>query len=270
MSQFKMIVIDIDRTTLTDGHRLLPEVIDAIGKARSAEIDVIPATARSPEALRPIMARLNLTTTAVCFNGAWIGSIGRNTSEVQRGFPLADDLVATLVTEADRAGLNPCWFTPEQWYAGADGPLVKREIHATGTSPVFRGGIAPDLGPIYKVLCLEDPETGSFIDGVRTSFVAQADFVRSDTHLVEVVSRGVSKRSAIACLAEERGISRACVAAIGDSENDLELIKWAGVGIAMGNATPAVKDAADWITQTNANAGVAIAIERLLTVAPAL
>lgn len=270
MSQFKIIVIDIDRTTLTDNHQILPEVIDAIGKARSSGIDVIPATARSPEALRPIMAQTNLTTTAVCFNGAWTGCVGEETSEVYHGFPLTYDLTSALVSASDRAGLNPCWFTPEQWYAGVDGPLVKREINATGTSPVFYRDVAPDQGPIYKVLCLENPETANFIDEVHANFAAQADFVRSDTHLVEVVSRGISKRSAIVRLAEEHRISRACVAAIGDSENDLELIKWAGMGIAMGNATAAVKDSADWITQTNENAGVAVAIERLLTVTPAI
>ncbi|MCF8480931.1 MAG: HAD family hydrolase [Rhodospirillum sp.] len=269
MPKCTMIVIDIDRTTLTDDHRLLPEVVTAVRAARAAGIDIIPATARSPEALRPIMACLNLSGTAICFNGAWTGVVGEETSVVQHGFPLATDLAGALIAAADQAGLNPCWFGPEQWYAGSDGPLVEREMRATGTTPLLCDHIDVAQGPIYKVLCLEDPSRGGFIRGFRDDFAGKADFVRSDRYLVEVVNPGISKRAAIARLAEDIGLSADHIAAIGDSENDLELIKWAGTGVAMGNATEAVKVAADWITETNARAGVALAIERLLAVPPA-
>lgn len=266
MANCEMIVIDIDRTTLTDDYILLPSVVAAVRAAQAAEIDVVPATARSPESLRPILAQLGLSGISVCFNGAWTGRIGETSTTTLNGFPLAPDLSEDLIDRAELAGLNPCWFTSEQWYAKSHGSLVKREIRATGSKPILQDFCKTAHRPTYKILCLEDPCRDSWIAPVAVLFEGRADFVRSDRYLVEVVATGVSKKSAIARLAAEAGLAANQIAAIGDSENDLQLIKWAGTGIAMGNATPEVKMAADWTTESNANGGVAFAIERLLSV----
>ena len=90
--------------------------------------------------------------------------------------------------------------------------------------------------------------------------------MRDDSvHLLEVFDRQVSKWTAIHRLALEQGVPRERIAAIGDEVNDLAMIEGAGLGVAMGNAVPAVKAAARAHTASNAQDGVAVAIRRILS-----
>lgn len=264
LTNCSMIVIDIDRTTLTDDYRLLPAVVESVKSTVRAGIEVIPATARSPAALQPVMHCLGLEGSAICFNGAWIGRIGKGNPISQKSCTLEPGTVRAVVTMAEKIGLNPCWFEEACWYALSSGSLVDRESLATGTSPVLVDDVLDFRRPIYKVLCLESPSHGISAEPLLKAFAGQADFVRSDRFLIEITCPGVSKKAAAAIHASDLGIFPDKVVAIGDSENDLELIQWAGTGIAMGNAVHEVKAAADWVTECNANAGVAVALDSLL------
>ena len=82
---------------------------------------------------------------------------------------------------------------------------------------------------------------------------------------LEIVPIGVNKAKALAKLAITLGVELSQVAALGDGLNDVEMLREAGLGIAMGNAPEAVKSAADWITGTNDEDGVAQAVRRLVT-----
>lgn len=85
---------------------------------------------------------------------------------------------------------------------------------------------------------------------------------KSKPHFLEIIEGTVNKGVALAALAERLGISRQDVMAIGDSFNDLEMIQYAGVGVAMGNARKEIKQQADIVTLTNEEDGVAEAIEQ--------
>ncbi len=85
----------------------------------------------------------------------------------------------------------------------------------------------------------------------------------SKPNYLEIVPKGANKASALVHLVAILGLDLSQVAAIGDGYNDIEMIREAGLGIAMGNAPAAVKSAADWVTGTNNEAGVAQAVRRL-------
>lgn len=104
------------------------------------------------------------------------------------------------------------------------------------------------------------------IAGLRQTIAGWSQFevTSSAPNNLEISRKGVSKASALAEIVQNLGIHRSEVMAIGDSLNDLEMIKWAGLGIAMGNAEIAVKEAADEITLTNEEDGVATAIREFL------
>ena len=85
---------------------------------------------------------------------------------------------------------------------------------------------------------------------------------KSKPHFLEIIDSSVNKGVALSALAEHFGIDQQNVMAIGDSFNDLEMIQYAGVGVAMGNARPEIKEQADIVTVTNEEDGVAEAIER--------
>ncbi|MPM26804.1 Sugar phosphatase YidA [bioreactor metagenome] len=88
--------------------------------------------------------------------------------------------------------------------------------------------------------------------------------VRSEPHFLEVLNKDAGKASALAELAALLNIDSENIMAIGDNENDLSMIEYAGVGVAMGNAVDKVKEAADFITKSNAESGVAHAIRTYL------
>ena len=88
--------------------------------------------------------------------------------------------------------------------------------------------------------------------------------VLSQKYIYETLPKGANKGVALKKLAEKLNIPREEVMAIGDGNNDIEMLKFAGVGVAMGNGTKMAKDAANYITDTNENNGVAKAIEKFL------
>lgn len=259
-----LIALDVDRTTLTDDYRLLPAVIEAVARAVEADVQVVAATARAPNALRGIAASLGLKGPSVCLNGAWTGTILPGEAMMEHGAPMNFARTKTLISQAEAVGLNPCWFTETDWHALSHGHLVEREAHATQTNPVLASSLDELAQPIFKVLCLETAGTGDALEKLADNFAGDFNFVRSDRHLVEITSSGVSKQGAVAALTKRLGVDRENVAAIGDSENDLDLIRWAGFGIAMGNGSEAVKRAADWVTWSNAHAGAAFAIDTII------
>ncbi|WP_203364132.1 HAD family hydrolase [Bacillus sp. REN10] len=93
---------------------------------------------------------------------------------------------------------------------------------------------------------------------------ADVQFMSRDHNKIEIVAAGVSKWNSIVYIAEQLGISRSEIAVIGVSTDDQQAVQQAGMGIAMGNADPEVKEAADWITRTNRQEGIAYVVKELL------
>lgn len=261
-SQIKLVGIDVDRTMLTSDYRLLSEVITAIKRAHDSGMRVCFATARAPQALAPVVSQIGIDAPSFCLNGAWIGFLrGDGTAILQRSFALPRNAARAVIDESSALGLNPLWFTDSTIYALSGGPLVDRNYRATGTTVEITDFAASDEMDILKILLLESKERSSVNLVQKHHHVC---FVKSGEDLVEVVAPTVSKKVALEQYAMSIGISQREVAMVGDSSNDLEAIKWAGVGIAMGNATEEVKGVADVTVGTNDSAGVCDAMNYLM------
>ena len=111
---------------------------------------------------------------------------------------------------------------------------------------------------------IEPDEAEGVLTELRQQFAGQMELTRSHAKIVEGNPLGVSKGDALRRLAEHFGIPQAEVMAIGDQENDMPMIAWAGFSVAMGNGSPAVKSAADWIAPPVTEDGAAVAIERFI------
>ena len=123
----------------------------------------------------------------------------------------------------------------------------------------------PNLVPIFQAMYVGDP---SAIDDFQAKHEAalEADFntVRSQDILFEILPKGACKASALQALSQTLGYRRDQVMALGDANNDLEMLRFAGYSVAMGNGNAAVKEIADFITLTNDEDGVAHAIHKLI------
>ena len=122
---------------------------------------------------------------------------------------------------------------------------------------------AQGLQPLKIVIVNEPDANHALIEMLRAEFGSLVEVTRSHSYFCEVTSLSATKGVALAFLAQQLGIARERVMAIGDNWNDVSMLHWAGYGVAMGHADEQVKAAASYVTETLANDGVAHAIERL-------
>ncbi len=254
----KLIASDMDGTLLAPDHRLSPRTLAAIAAAGEAGIDVLPVTGRGFRSAVDILRPANLDT-AICSNGALVYDLQADRIIDTR--PIAGAEVRAVVGHL-RAKLPDAIFGWETTVAAS-----------------FEAGFHDDPPP-----WLTDHEPLDVVESAIKLFLAHPEILESDLQhrvqpllfpgmnvstsgapFVEITAAGVDKATTLAMVAAERGIDRSEIMAFGDQMNDLAMLQWAGVGVAMGNARPEAKQAADEVTAPNWDDGVATMIEQLLS-----
>lgn len=218
------------------------------------------ATARGPRGVGQLAADAGLRGTAICSNGATL--LDLETRRIRRIEPLAADIGLRLVHDL-RARLP--------------GILFAVEHEAFGHEPGFAAwdwAPPPDTRVADAVELLEEPAAKLFLrheahavevvaEVARELAGADAAVTLPGPWTVEVSATGVSKAAAVAELCDELGIAATDVLALGDYPNDLPMLAWAGRGVAVANAHPEVLAAADEVTASNDEDGVAQVLESL-------
>jgi Cof subfamily protein (haloacid dehalogenase superfamily) len=253
----QLIGTDLDGTLLNDEGSVSPRNQEALAAARSADIRVVVVTARSHYTAAPILDELVEVDRAVCSNGATI--FDTETRRIVREHSIEPAAVADLFAGVTSGvpGTTFGWETAEAliWESHF------ADLHPRPGAVV---GDRPSLG-VNKVLVAHPEVTGHdllrelhpHLNGGVTASNSGADFV-------EVTAAGVDKAFGLGVVCEEWGIASDQVIAFGDQLNDVPMLRWAGTGVAMANAHPEALAAADRVTTTNVEDGVAQVIEALL------
>lgn len=266
---YKLIAIDIDGTLLNDRHEITTDVKDALNEAKRQGIKVVLCTGRPVGGIRSFIKALQLDEEgdfAIAYNGAFVQD--NHTNKVVAELSLTyDDLVYLYDLSIE---LNtPMHFfdakkvyTPNtdiSEYTVLESYLTKVPLSYCKISDV------PSNISIPKIMFIDQPENLSrTIQALPEDLNKQYTIVKSAPHFLEFVHPNASKGNAVKKLAEQLGIKREEVMCIGDNGNDLSMIQYAGCGVAMGNAIPEVKAAANFQTKSNNESGVAYAIEKLV------
>ncbi len=257
-----MVVTDMDGTLLdASGSRVSPRNVRALQRAEDAGAKVVIATGRPIWWLTPIL-EAGFTGIAVCMNGAVIYDIGAG--EIISGSPMTSvvmqEFVGGLTLHTDdfalaveRLGTDQtgCWSEEtykHPWSVGEYRIALREELLAEPAAKLLvRGwGESSDLAAAARATSPED---------VHVTY-------STDDGLIEVAAAGVNKGSALAWLADRWGIDRAEVVAFGDMPNDLEMLAWAGLPIAMANGHPEVAAVAAELAPHHDEDGVAQILER--------
>lgn len=258
----KLIATDLDGTLLRNDRTVSPRTLKALRAATEAGAEVVFVTARPPRFVDALGT--GLAGTAVCSNGAIVYDIGSRS--VVRSRPLAA-AAARKVVAALRAVVPSVGFGTETGHHLRYEPsyLLRMPEDAAAERPVAALGDLWEV-PFVKLLAYSAHHSADFMLTAAESVAAgAAQFTHSGGHgLLEVSALGVGKAGTLAELCAERGITAADVVAFGDMPNDLTILRWAGIGYAMGNAHQAVLAAADRRTLGNEEDGVAVALEDLL------
>jgi hypothetical protein len=260
--RIRLLSSDLDGTLLRSDGTVSGRTRAAVESARAAGIELIVVTGRPPRWVRHLADELGDLGLVICANGATVYDPGRH--EVVAHIGLDPRAAAEVVRR-----LKERW--PELSYA------VEQEL-TFGWDPAYRSRYEPAKGsrqapieelvrePVTKLLARHAaPAPDDLADQVRELLGELALVTHSDDpSLLEISSPGVHKASTLERLAAERGIGPHEVVAFGDMPNDLQLLSWAGHGVAVANAHPLLLDAADEVTASNDEDGVAVVIERLV------
>lgn len=266
--RLRLVATDLDGTLLRDDRSVSPRTRAALGAVREAGVLVVPVTARQPVGVRHIAAEAGFTEWAVCSNGA----LGVHLTTGERLFeePIAvaaqQRLVAALAEQVPgllhvsvRDGGEG--FVAQEGYAA----LASFEDHKRDVSSMHGHELAEVLAEPSLKLVVRHPDLGvhQLLEAARALGHDDVALTHSGAPFLEVMAASVSKAWGVARLCERLGIEADEVVAFGDAPNDVELLAWAGHGVAVANAVPEAVAVADEVTASNEQDGVALVLERL-------
>ena len=261
---------DLDRTLIAEDLVLRPRTRDALRTATGAGLHVVVATGRMYRSVRPYLAEAGIRTPAICYQGAVVAD--PETDEFLRHvpIPLAVAREAIAAVEAEGFGLN-C-YVGDELYVAAETPEARRYAEFQHIPIHVVGPLLDWLEePPTKLVTIGDPHLLDELERrAKSRFDGRLYISKSLPYFLEFASPDVTKAAGLAFVAEHLGFDRARTIGIGDGENDVELVEWAGYGIAVANAHERVKEAADFVCPPADEEGVAQVIEALLarTLAP--
>jgi Cof subfamily protein (haloacid dehalogenase superfamily) len=243
---------------------LRPRTRAAIAATRAAGIHVVLVTGRMFQSVRRYALEAGIDDPVVCYQGAVVADpvTGRWLRHIPIPLELARETIAALNEEG--FGLN-CYVNDELYVAEVT-PEAKRyadfqdlELHPVGDLLEWLDE------PPTKLVVIDDPEA---LDGLKRRMLEQFDgrlyISKSLPYFLEFAAPGVTKGAGLDFLAAHMGFTPEETVSFGDGENDVELVEWAGYGIAVENAHERVKAVADWIGPSAEQEGVAQVIEAYL------
>jgi Cof subfamily protein (haloacid dehalogenase superfamily) len=260
-----MICLDIDGTLLTSDHKIsekTKEVINVVSKEK--QIPVVLVSARMPKGIFSLQDELNIQQPIICYSGALV--LNKDNTLTNITIPIAE--VRQVYNCAKATGAHISLYKDDEWFIEKMDPWAKQESEITNIQPsivrfteLLNGWDKENLGP-NKILCMSEPVNIKVLETrLHTSSYNKLNIYTSKPTYLEIMPNNVSKTSAIELLCRKYAIEMSEVVAIGDNYNDINMIEYAGLGIAMGNAPDKVKQCADYVTLSNDEDGVAEAIK---------
>jgi Cof subfamily protein (haloacid dehalogenase superfamily) len=258
----RLVASDLDGTLLGLDDVVSARTRRAIRAVVDAGIQVVAATGRSQWTAAPLVEPVDGLDLVVCSNGASLYHLREQRSLAS--YPLEDDVIDTilLTLAQELPGCLYGWETDEDLHYDA-GFIAYRPALDRPVSPDLVAGERP--APIRKLMIAHHRiQHYELLDAVVPLMPPRCFATTSGAPFVEVTGDGVDKAFGVQRVCDLLGIAAAEVLAFGDNHNDISLLQWAGRGIAMGNAHPALLAAVDEQTLSNVEDGVAAVLETLV------
>ena len=262
----RLLALDLDGTIISDRMQVSPRVRRALRLAQNAGVRVTLATGRLFHGTQALADDLDIHEPLICYQGALVQDPDTEEVYVRRSVPL--EAAHEFVDFVRGCRWDMCLCVDDRVYVEEVTPSLR---FYTEYSPVkvqltsvgdLRAFLSSD--PLKIVVVVETEEAATVDDVLRERFKGRLRIVRSSHRFVEATNLTASKGQALSFLAQMRGVAQMETMAIGDNDNDADMVAWAGLGIAMGNASDAVKAAASYVVPSIEEDGAALAIERFI------
>lgn len=258
---YRLLAIDLDGTLLNSQHRITPRTYQAVLQALQAGITIVIATGQILPYLRYVTAGLPLNAPQILYNGAIIANSETGTVLHEQLLP-QEDILPTLDILRE-LNLYRAYHTYQQVYVDQNTPHAKNWYPRPLPQPVERDDVASLYPqPCIKVTGIGEPDTlRQKREVLEQHFAGKVYVTQTAPYLLEILHPAVSKVQALRQVARDLGIAPAEIMAFGDNHNDIGMLQFAGMGVAMGHAHAEVKQAARLVTLSNDQDGVAAVIE---------
>ncbi len=263
----RLIAVDLDGTLLNSAHELTPRTETALRAAMARGVQVVLATGKTRPSALHIIAQLGLTTPGIFSQGL---AVYNSDGTLRHQTALDPAIARRVITFAEDRGFTAVAYAGERL-------LVRVRTGRTAMLTEYGEPEAEPVGPLQNILdttavnklVLIDVDDVRRVRALRWQLSMQLDgtarLVQANVpQMVEVLPPGASKGTALKTLLREFNLDARHVLALGDGENDIEMVRLAGIGVAMGNADPHLTAVADHVVATNDNDGVAEAVERFV------
>lgn len=298
----RMVAIDMDGTLLDYDLNIAPRAVEALAEAAKRGVMVTIATGRMFDSAVQFAEKLNIDAPLVTYNGALIRST--ISKEVYFHYPVKYRHARRALEIMEKHDVTPTLYVDDKLYVKEIDERVKGYVHIgkvkahpVGDLVEFLDGQAQEIarngigmpfakdgfeqmqrlgcaescdtstdrvGPT-KMLAIGEPEIlAGLREELAREFQGCLGITGSLPHYLELMDKEVSKALGLKVLGEMCGIAREEILAIGDSHNDIEMLEYAGIGVAVGNGVPKAKEKADYVTEGRFGDGVAEAIEKFI------
>lgn len=267
MPEYKLLAVDLDDTLLDKNLRISDETREALARAQRSGVVVTLATGRMFRAALPFAVELKINAPIITYQGALVKH--PVTGEVVLHRPVPLDYALDIVDRVNAYGYHMNIYLDDRLY-------VARHTEQSRLYQSISRVEAEEVGPLIpfleragkdptKVLVIaREEELDALAAQLKPVYGDKLHITKSKPYFLEFSHPAATKGDALAAVAGYYGLEPGQVIAVGDSYNDLEMIEWAGLGVAVANARPEIQARADVVTASNEEGGVARVVERFI------
>lgn len=264
---YKLIAIDMDGTLLKGDKTVSERTKETIKKAKENGKYVVLCSGRPIQGLTKYLHELEMMTDddyVISFNGALVQYskdsriIGKTTlkgRDYKRLYEISQQLGVNIHAFSTKGLITP----KKSKYTIRESEITTMDIHIVSIDEV------DDNEDIWKVMMIDEGEKlDKVVENLDPSLHEEFTIVRSTPFFLEFLNTNSNKGTGVSILADSLGIKREEIICVGDADNDRHMIEYAGLGVAVDNATKEIKDISDYITSSNEEDGVAEVIEKYM------
>lgn len=266
--RYRMIALDLDGTLTNSDKIITPQTKDALFEYQEHGGRIVLASGRPTQGIVPLAEELELHKYGgfiLAFNGSRI--VNCETGEVLFNQTLEREQTARLHELAQEYSINILTYEGNRIYTeNAEDKYAKVEQFITKMDMVQVPDIAKAVKePVNKCLMTGEPEKVAYVEEqVKAAMGSQINVYRSQDFFLELVPQNIDKAASLDSLLKGLNMTRQDLIACGDGFNDLSMIQYAGLGVAMSNADPEIQKAADYVTFSNDEDGIAHVLHKFI------
>lgn len=263
----KVLAVDIDGTLLTGQKKITRRTEETLIRFQEAGGILVLASGRPPKGMQRYAESLRLREYGgyvLAYNGSQVTEAATGRILLQRF--LDHSKLPEIIETAGRFGIYPLTYKGNTVLTENDAdPYLQMEVSINGLDlDVVDSLVAAVDFPIPKCLCTGDPAVLEALAPALEAVLTGVNIFRSEPFFLEVNPQGIGKGEILASLISQLGLIADDLMAVGDGYNDITMLEYASLGVAMGNARDAAKAAADYVTASNEEEGLAKAIDKFI------